>query len=246
MASLNPIFWGSNMAYRQDDQLLFTSPILLFGAAPIAESLLSCLDRCQNWPVVAADGGLGTALSCGLRPQAVIGDMDSANDLDQLPDDICQIKRSEQDDTDFEKSLDLISAPLIVGIGFLDGRFDHSLAALDALARLRHDRPVLLVGGDDVLLCLRGDFEITLPLASRLSVWPLGTQHFLCSQGLEWPLDNVTMVFGKRTGTSNRVNGRPVSIAVGAGDGYVVIAPFTAFDAMLDAAMAMVDLPALT
>ena len=232
------------MAYRQDDQLLFTSPILLFGAAPIAGSLLSCLDRCQNWPVVAADGGLGTALSCGLRPQAVIGDMDSANDLDQMPDDIRQIKLSGQDDTDFEKSLDLISAPLIIGIGFLDGRFDHSLATLDALARLPHNRLGLLVGGDDVLLCLRGDFEMTLPLASRFSVWPLGVQHFLHSRGLEWPLDDVTMAFGKRTGTSNRVNGTPVSITAGAGDGYLAMAPFTAFDAMLDAAMAMADLPA--
>jgi len=232
------------MAHRQDDQLLFNSPILLFGAAPIAVSLLSCLDRCQNWPVVAADGGIDTALSCGLRPQAVIGDMDSANDLDQLPDDICQIKRSEQDDTDFEKSLNLIVAPLIVGIGFLDGRFDHSLAALDALARLPHDRPVLLVGDYDVLLCLRSDFEMALPLASRFSVWPLGVQHFLHSHGLEWPLDDVTMAFGKRTGTSNRVNGTPVSIAAGVGDGYAVMAPFTAFDAMLDAAMAMADLPA--
>ena len=232
------------MAYRQDDQLLFTSPILLFGAAPIAGPVLSCLDRCQNWPVVAADGGLGAALSCGLRPQAVIGDMDSANDLDQTPDDIRQIKRSGQDDTDFEKSLDLISAPLIVGIGFLDGRFDHSLAALDALARLPHDRPVLLVGGDDVLLCLRGDFEMTLPLASRFSVWPLGVQHFLHSRGLEWPLDDVTMAFGKRTGTSNRVTGTPVSITAGVGNGYVAMAPFTAFDAMLDAAMTVADLPA--
>ena len=232
------------MAYRQDDQLLFTSPILLFGAAPIAGPVLSCLDRCQNWPVVAADGGLGAALSCGLRPQAVIGDMDSANDLDQTPDDIRQIKRSGQDDTDFEKSLDLISAPLIVGIGFLDGRFDHSLAALDAMARLPHDRPVLLVGGDDVLLCLRGDFEMTLPLASRFSVWPLGVQHFLHSHGLEWPLDDVTMAFGKRTGTSNRVNGTPVSITAGVGNGYVAMAPFTAFDAMLDAAMTVADLPA--
>ena len=232
------------MAYRQDDQLLFASPILLFGAAPIARSSLSCLDRCQNWPVVAADGGLVTALSCGLRPQAVIGDMDSANELDQMPDDIRQIKRFGQDDTDFEKSLDLISAPLIIGIGFLDGRLDHSLAALDALARLPHDRPVLLVGGDDVLLCLRGDFEMTLPLASRFSVWPLGVQHFLHSHGLEWPLDDVTMAFGKRTGTSNRVIGKPVSITAGAGDGYVVMAPFTAFDVMLDAAMAIADLPA--
>jgi thiamine pyrophosphokinase len=232
------------MAHRQDNQLLYSSPILLFGAAPIAGSLLSCLDHCQNWPVLAADGGLRTALSCGLRPQAVIGDMDSANDLDQLPDDIRQIKLSGQDDTDFEKSLGVISAPLIIGIGFLDGRFDHSLAALDALARLPHDRPVLLVGGDDVLLRLRGDFEMTLPLASRFSVWPLGRQHFLRSHGLEWPLDDVTMALGKRTGTSNRVIGKPVSIAAGAGDGYVVMAPFTAFDVMLDAAMAIADLPA--
>ena len=232
------------MAHRQDNQLLYSSPILLFGAAPIAGSLLSCLDHCQNWPVLAADGGLRTALSCGLRPQAVIGDMDSANDLDQLPDDIRQIKRSGQDNTDFEKALDLISAPLIIGMGFLDGRFDHSLAALDALARLPHGRPVLLVGGDDVLLRLRGDFEMTLPLTSRFSVWPLGVQHFLHSQGLEWPLDDVTMTFGKRIGTSNRVNGTPVSITAGVGDGYVAMAPFTAFDAMLDAAMAMADLPA--
>ena len=232
------------MVYRGKDQLLFNAPILLFGAAPITRSLLSCLDRCQNWPVVAADGGLGTALSCGFRPQAVIGDMDSANDLDQLADDIRQIKRSGQDNTDFEKSLDLISAPLIIGIGFLDGRFDHSLAALDALARLPHDRPVLLVGGDDVLLRLRGDFEMTLPLTSRFSVWPLGTQNFLRSHGLEWPLDDVTMAFGKRTGTSNRVNSTAVSIVAGAGDGYVVMAPFTAFDAMLDAALAKVNLPA--
>jgi thiamine pyrophosphokinase len=232
------------MAHRQDNQLLYSSPILLFGAAPIAGSLLSCLDHCQNWPVLAADGGLRTALSCGLRQQAVIGDMDSANDLDQLPDDIRQIKLSGQDDTDFEKSLGVISAPLIIGIGFLDGRFDHSLAALDALARLPHDRPVLLVGGDDVLLRLRGDFEMTLPLASRFSVWPLGRQHFLRSHGLEWPLDDVTMALGKRTGTSNRVIGKPVSITAGAGDGYVVMAPFTAFDVMLDAAMAIADLPA--
>ncbi len=232
------------MAHRQDNQLLYSSPILLFGAAPIAGSLLSCLDHCQNWPVLAADGGLRTALSCGLRPQAVIGDMDSANDLDQLPDDIRQIKLSGQDDTDFEKSLGVISAPLIIGIGFLDGRFDHSLAALDALARLPHDRPVILVGGDDVLLRLRGDFEMTLPLASRFSVWPLGRQHFLRSHGLEWPLDDVTMALGKRTGTSNRVIGKPVSITAGAGDGYVVMAPFTAFDVMLDAAMAIADLPA--
>ena len=38
-----------------------------------------------------------------------------------------------------------------------DGRLDHSLAAFDAMARLDHDRPVLLAGSNDVVLRLRGN-----------------------------------------------------------------------------------------
>ena len=110
-------------------------------------------------PVIAADGGVETALDAGFLPQAIIGDMDSVDDLNLLPKSIHQIVLPQQDDTDFEKCLQLIDAPLIVGVGFLDGRFDHSLAVLDALARLQHDRPVFLVGANDVLLRIRGDFE---------------------------------------------------------------------------------------
>ena len=227
------------MTNHHDERLAFTSPILLFGAAPVTEPVLHCRARCRDWPVLAADGGVATALSCGLLPQAVIGDMDSVADADlaALPASVRQIRLSGQDDTDFEKCLGVINAPLMIGIGFLDGRFDHSLAALDALAKLPHDRPVLLVGGHDVLLRMRGDVTVTLPIASRFSVWPLGRQHFRVSTGLEWPLDDVTMALGKRIGTSNRVTADPVSIRAGDGDGYVVIAPFAAFDAMLDAAL---------
>ncbi|MGA0947671.1 MAG: thiamine diphosphokinase [Candidatus Puniceispirillaceae bacterium] len=225
------------MTQQHNHQLSFTSPVLLFGAAPVMPSTLECAKQIAGWPVLAADGGLENARKCGLLPQAVIGDMDSAHDLDQLPAAVQRITLSGQDDTDFEKSLRIISAPLIVGIGFLDGRFDHALAALDTLARLPDDQPILLVGNHDVLLRLRGDFSAALPVASRLSVWPLGRQHFLASTGLEWPLDDIHMAFGTRTGTSNRVIDQSVSIQPATGDGYAVIAPFDAFDAMLDAAM---------
>ena len=225
------------MDIQQNDRLKFDMPTVLFGASPIGPSVLKITQKLKSWPVLAADGGLNAAINAGLLPQMVIGDMDSATDLDQLPVSVRQIRLSGQDDTDFEKCLRLIEAPLVVGIGFLDGRFDHSLAALDAMARLEHDRPVLLVGSIDVVLRLRGNIELLLDQGSRVSIWPLGYQHFIRSEGLDWPLDDLTMQIGHRTGTSNRTNAKTISITAGKGDGYVVIVPLAAFDKVLNAVL---------
>ena len=228
------------MEKQQHDVLNFVSPILLFGASPIAKTTVHLVNEFENWPVIAVDGGVKAALDAGFLPQAIIGDMDSVDRLEDLPKSIRQILLSGQDDTDFEKCLQLIDAPLIVGIGFLDGRFDHSLAALNVLARLRHDKPIFLVGANDVLLRLRGDFEITVDIGTRFSICPLGRQHFLGSTGLEWALDNVTMKIGQRIGTSNRANASRISIVAGDGDGYLAIAPVAAFDNMLKAALQLI------
>lgn len=225
------------MDIQQNDCLKFESPTLLFGASPIGSAVLKLVQKCRNWPVLAADGGVVAAIDAGLLPEMVIGDMDSATDLGLLPASVRQIRLAGQDDTDFEKCLKLIETPLIVGFGFLGGRFDHSLAALDALARLQHERPVLLAGTDDVLLRVKGDVKIALGRGSRVSVWPLGRQHFIRSAGLDWPLDNLTMEVGQRTGTSNCTNENTISITAGKGDGYAVIAPLVAFDTMLNAVL---------
>lgn len=225
------------METQQNNRLKFNSPILLFGASPIDLSTLKIVQKCKSWPVLAADGGVMAAINAGLLPNVVIGDMDSVSDLDLLPASVRQIRLSGQDDTDFEKCLHLLDTPLIVGIGFLDGRFDHSLAALDALTRLQHDRPVLLAGKHDVLLRLKGDVKIALDRGSRVSIWPLGCQHFIRSVGLDWPLDNLKMQLGRRTGISNRTNGNTISITAGKGEGYAVIAPLAAFNKVLNAVL---------
>jgi thiamine pyrophosphokinase len=41
----------------------------------------------------------------------------------------------EQDTTDFEKCLYSVAAPLLLGVGFLGGRADHHLAAMNVLVR---------------------------------------------------------------------------------------------------------------
>ena len=105
------------------------------------------------------------------------------------------------------------------------------------MARLEHDRPVLLAGSNDVVLRLRGNIKLLLNRGCRVSIWPLGCQHFIRSEGLDWPLDNLTMQMGHRTGTSNRTNAGKIVITAGRGDGYAVIVPLAAFDKVLDAVL---------
>ena len=220
---------GSN-----DKMMLFEQPVILVGAAPA--EIGDALDSLPSaWPLLAADGGADALLGLGRRPELVIGDMDSAGDL---PADLPRLHLTGQDDTDFQKCLARIEAPLIVGLGFLEGRLDHTLSALHALMGLSHDRPVMLIGDSDVMLRTRGDLRFATEAGQRVSVWPLGRQHFLGSTGLQWQLDGLELAAGEMVGTSNRATGREVVIRAGSGDGYAILMPPSATGALIEAAMA--------
>ena len=219
---------------------VLSTPAILIGAAP---TNLAGIEHCTpDWPVFAADGGVHIALANRLIPRAVIGDMDSVDALDQLDPAIERIHQTGQDDTDFEKCLNLIHAPLIIGFGFLGARHDHMLAVLHTLASLADSRPVILVGPDDVMLRVHGDCQFYLPIDTRFSLWPLGRQNFIQSQGLAWPVDGLTMEIGKQGGTSNRVTATKVKLKAGPGDGYMVILPADCLRPLLQAGLYLANL----
>ena len=213
--------------------LCYTTPVILVGASPVpVAETLSILP--PDWPLLAADGGATPLLDLGRRPEIVIGDMDSAR---SLPDDLPRMALDGQDDTDLQKCLARIETPVLVGLGFLDGRFDHGLAAIHALMMLDHDRPVMFVGTHDVILRLRDDVSFTAEAGCRVSIWPLGTQSFGLSDGLRWQLDGLQMAAGSLIGTSNEATGGRVAIRALAGDGYAVILPREGLPALLDAVL---------
>lgn len=215
------------------EELQWDRPVLLIGASPDFDpDMVSGID--PHWPLIAVDGGLDTAHAAGLRPSLVLGDMDSVR---RVPDDVPALQLDGQDDTDLEKALQRISAPLIIGFGFLDGRLDHVLASMHAITRLQRDIPLILVGRRDVLLRPVGDVALSLVPGTRFSVWPLGKQHFAGSSGLQWPLDELAMTQGGTIGTSNRVTSASVTINAGDGKGYAVILPVAAYDAVLQSVL---------
>lgn len=174
--------------------------------------------------LVAADGGADHARALGLRPVAVIGDMDSISPetRDQFGDLLHHIP--EQDSTDFEKSLRVLDVAGIIGFGFLGPRADHGLAAMQALAR-HQGAPVILQSAQDVVFHLPAHREMAfeLPRDTRVSLFPFASVA-CAAEGLRWPLDGLTFDPMGQIGTSNKATGGALRL-MAKGTGLLAILP---------------------
>lgn len=162
---------------------------------------------------VAADGGGNLALPGGREFAAVIGDMDSLRDPAALRARGVPLHHlADQDTTDLEKCLAAVEAPLILGLGFLHGRLDHHLAAMNALVRFP-DRPTVLIGGPDLCFLSPAELSLDLPAGERVSLFPMAPARGLRSEGLRWPVAGLALAPDGRIGASNVATGGPVRLA---------------------------------
>jgi thiamine pyrophosphokinase len=183
--------------------------VTLVGGGPVAPAdLAAALALAPE--AVAADGGGDHALPPGHAFRAVIGDMDSLRGREGLAG-VPVHAIPEQETTDLEKCLYSVEAPLFVGLGFLGGRIDHHLAAMNALAKNPDKRVVLVGGGELCFLCPRR-FEIDLAAGTKVSLFPMAEVRGLEWEGLRWPLAGSFRPDG-RIGTSNLALGGRVRMA---------------------------------
>jgi thiamine pyrophosphokinase len=159
--------------------------------------------------LVCADGAANALLDH--TPNLIIGDLDSLEDQAgwsaRLGGDL--IHDADQDSTDFEKCLVHVAAPFIIGIGFLGGRIDHELATLNAMTMA--DRPIILIGGKDVVFAPRSDVTFSTAPSQRVSIFPLAPLSAR-SVGLKWPLDGLTLAPSGRIATSNEATSDSVTL----------------------------------
>lgn len=197
------------------------TPVLLVGGgSPRPEDLGKIKALAPT--VIAADGGADFAMAAGLRPEAVIGDMDSisparAADLGAE----ALIEYRDQNLIDFEKALRLIEAPLVIAAGFTEARLDHTLANFAILAR-RIGSPCVLWGETDIAFAAPERIALDLPTGTRLSLFPLQPMGGR-SEGLLYPINGLVLDPLGRLGTSNAVTG-PVTLAFDA-PGTIILLP---------------------
>jgi thiamine pyrophosphokinase len=162
--------------------------------------------------LVAADGGAAAALAAGHTPEAVIGDMDSLPAAARARLDPAHIHPiAEQDSTDFDKCLQSIHAPLVLGLGFTGPRLDHQMAAFNSLVR-HHRRRCILVGTREVVMLAPPALRLDLAPGDTVSLFPMAAVEAK-SEGLHWPVGGLSFAPDGRVGTSNRATG-PIWLAV--------------------------------
>jgi len=181
--------------------------------------------------LVAVDSGADHALAEGIMPRLVLGDFDSISEAARraiAPERL--VHMPSQADTDFDKALRLIDAPLIMALGFTGARLDHTLAGMSTLIRNPQARVVVDAGID---LCFLAPPELTLdlPPGSRLSLFPM-TPMRCESAGLVWPTTGLSFDPAGTIGTSNAVSRGVVTLAPER-PAMLVMVPVQALEAVL-------------
>ena len=209
--------------------LHFAAPVLLVGAGPARSDDFAALCGLAGH-VVAVDGGYDTLCGWGASPDAVLGDMDSIRA--EVARGVTSLPITEQDSTDLEKALRVIQSPLLLGLGFLGGRLDHTLAAMHALIAYPKQCAVL-VGAEDVVFAAPPVWQAALPVGTRVSFYPVQNVRALGSSGLRWPIEGLSLAGGRQIGVSNETAAERVEARF-EGAGAVTIVPRACLDAVID------------
>jgi len=177
--------------------------------------------------LIGADGGALHALELGLRPDVVVGDLDSLPPaiVDDLAERGTLIERYPvaKDKTDLELAIERAirdGADEVVLVSALGGRLDQTLSNLLILAQQRWPISIYLVEGDQVAQIIQGGESLCLdgPLGTTVSVLPLSpVVRGITYSGLKYPLENATLSMGSTRGVSNVLESRPACIEVSEG-----------------------------
>ena len=211
-----------------------SDPVALVGGADLGPQDLKILQSYAP-SFVGVDGGADHLLTAGIRPVAVIGDLDSISDGARLEYSDLLHHVCEQDTVDFEKAWRLVDAPIVFAVGFSGGRLDHTLAVLNVMGRFV-GRRLILIGTEDVTAIVPRDGIVLngLGTGSRLSLMPLATAR-VSATGMRWPVDDQVFDTLRFTSPSNEVVGPVVTLS--AEGPVLLVLPRRSLDAMVKAMM---------
>jgi thiamine pyrophosphokinase len=224
-----------------------TGIVVTGGNGPPPDKIRALVDKLAGERLIAAaDSGLDAVEGASLKPDWIIGDMDSLSDparLDAYPDTQVLRYPAHKDYTDTELAFTLLaekgcSEIWIIGGG--GGRVDHLFGIRSMCEREIFPARWILDTAD--IYCVQaaeerdaaasaqanakadtGELSVRLNRNALVSVFPLGDGPWkVTSRGLQWPLDDLKWNRGF-TGLSNAAPDGELSLRVTRGRFMVVV-----------------------
>ena len=158
---------------------------------------------------IGADGGANRLLSLGLKPDFVVGDLDSLTEANQKQFQASQLHLiADQETNDVSKVLEFCHQRGIKGVhllGMQGNRTDHFMACLNSCFGFRNLLQISLWNDAERIDMSTGRWSAVLPLGTTVSLLPVfGPVTEIISWGLDYALAGRSLHPGKPpSGVSN-------------------------------------------
>lgn len=202
------------------------SHVLIVASAPVDPALLTARAQMAG-ALICADGGAEPVFAAGLRPDLVVGDMDSITPSlrDRLmSEDILVVQHPpEKDQTDMELAIEhaLAYAPTHLTIlGALGGaRLDHTVGNLLLLAQSSlRAIDIRMETERSEALAVWSEREVTGAVGEYVSLLPLtASVEGIQTSGLRYALHGEALMQGYARGVSNELTAERATITVSSG-----------------------------
>jgi thiamine pyrophosphokinase len=175
---------------------------------------------------LAADSGADHLARLGLRPELVIGDLDSLRPTTRnwLGESV-MLFLPDQERTDLDKALEhafgALGVERLIVLAATGGRVDHEIANLGLLARFALGERLVFETGQERVLALTGEGILEAQPGEVWSFWTFDPAVRVSIEGVHWPLENEVMPAGTTRWISNQAVADRVSVT--ATGGAVVI-----------------------
>jgi len=192
----------------RDDQ---EPALIIANGAACSEELLGQL---LEWSplVIVLDSAIERVLELGIKVDVLLGDFDRGFDVNhykesQYPIEI--IHTPNQDKTDLEKAFDYLierKIPAVNVIWATGKRADHTISNITNIVRYRDLLKIVILDDHSKIFLLPLKFEKWYTKDSIISLIPIGEVTDIQSTNLFYPLDNLSLKIGYKSGSSNHVS----------------------------------------
>ncbi|MHB1685825.1 MAG: thiamine diphosphokinase [Ignavibacteriaceae bacterium] len=202
------------------------SIILANGKAP-RKSVINYLQKIGYTALVCADGGANTAKQIGIAPDFIIGDFDSAlpSTLKFYEDKAKIIRIKDQNSTDVEKCLNFLiknKYEEVVLTGVTGDRLDHTFCNLGIVLKFFKKIKLNIIAENSYLKAYSGKLELKTIPGEIISIYGFDSKTKIISDGLKYPLKNISLPFGKKESTSNVAVSKKINLNIKGGIIFVI------------------------
>jgi len=178
-------------------------------------------------PLLAADGGANHLGRIGLRPDAVIGDLDSiTSGIRSWVGEDRMVHRPNQNRTDLDKAMEYAFSDLgleeLTVLGATGGRFDHAAGNLGLLARRAMGERLRFVDADHYVVAVEGEAVLDSVADETWSFFTFDPGVRVSLEGVVWPVTDVALNLGTAPSISNRASSERVMVRATGGAVVVV------------------------